>query len=264
MQEHLALTVSERKGKGEKLKKKYPNKIPVMVKNDVGLPKLDKEKFLVPCDLLLSEFTYIVRQRIKLDSKKALLLMSNNELLNSCQTIAEIYERNGDKDTGFLYVTYCVENTFGGKGYINKSLSDDWGSPEELVQELVNGNSFFDPTPFDFEVDALNIDWTEHCRQTGKKIVYLNPPYSILGKFLEKSALESTKGCRIIVICPMRCSNNYWKHWVDPYCNFIVPWDKVSFISKERGVVGQAPFHIVALFYNIDPTYLNRKMYKLS
>ena len=79
MKEDLALSVS-------RIRKKYPNKLPVMVKNDVGLPKLDKEKFLVPPDLLLSEFTYIVRQRVKLDSKKALLLMSNNELLNSCQT----------------------------------------------------------------------------------------------------------------------------------------------------------------------------------
>ena len=113
MKEHQFLTVSQKKEKRRKLREKYPKKIPIIVKTDVGVPKLDKEKFLVPKDLLLSEFCYVVRSRMKMDSQKALLLLANNKLLRSFDTIEDILLSEGDPETEFLYITACAENTFG-------------------------------------------------------------------------------------------------------------------------------------------------------
>ena len=55
-----------------RLKQKYPDKIPVIVnKYDKStLDGLTKNKFIVPKDLTMSQFIYIIRKRIKLDEKQ--------------------------------------------------------------------------------------------------------------------------------------------------------------------------------------------------
>ena len=113
MKRHFALTVDQRKQRRRQLKEKFPQKIPIIVKTAEGVPKLDKAKFLVPRDLLLSEFCYVVRSRMKMDAKKALLLLSNNKLLRTFDTMEDILLAEGDPETDFLYITACAENTFG-------------------------------------------------------------------------------------------------------------------------------------------------------
>ena len=120
MEKHLKLTPDQRLKNSQKLKEKYPRRLPVIVTTEKGIPKLDKDKFLVPKDLLLSEFCYVVRQRMTIDSKKALLLLSNNKLLRPFDTMEEIFEKEKDKDCEFLYITACGENTFGTLAYKGK------------------------------------------------------------------------------------------------------------------------------------------------
>ncbi|KVH99145.1 Autophagy protein Atg8 ubiquitin-like protein [Cynara cardunculus var. scolymus] len=52
-------------------------------------------RYLVPADLTVGQFVYVVRKRIKLTAM-----------------MSAIYEENKDED-GFLYMTYSGENTFG-------------------------------------------------------------------------------------------------------------------------------------------------------
>ena len=73
---------------------------------------IDKQKFLVPRDMNLGQFIYIISKRIKLDANEALFILVNNNLIPGNKVLNEVYENNKDID-GFLYVTYSSENTFG-------------------------------------------------------------------------------------------------------------------------------------------------------
>ena len=55
---------------------------------------------------------YIVRKRIKIAPEKALFIFVNGTMPATHASVDEIYEKHQDED-GFLYLTYCTENTFG-------------------------------------------------------------------------------------------------------------------------------------------------------
>ncbi|KAI8525110.1 hypothetical protein RHMOL_Rhmol13G0203100 [Rhododendron molle] len=97
-----------------RIREKYPERIPVIVeraeRSDV--PEVDKKKYLVPADLTVGQFVYVVRKRIKLSAEKAIFVFVNNVLPPTAVLMSAIYEENKDED-GFLYMTYSGENTFG-------------------------------------------------------------------------------------------------------------------------------------------------------
>lgn len=67
----------------QKLREKYPNRFPVIVEKNKkcqNLQDIDKKKFLVPEDLTVGQFVYIIRKRIKLEPSEALYLYCNNTL----------------------------------------------------------------------------------------------------------------------------------------------------------------------------------------
>ena len=96
------------------IKNKYPDRVPIIVERyrDANLPNIDKSKYLVPKDMTLGQFIYVIRKRIKLESNQALFIWINNGLVTSSKTMMEIYSENKDED-GFLYIDYTNENTFG-------------------------------------------------------------------------------------------------------------------------------------------------------
>ncbi|KAK4783914.1 hypothetical protein SAY86_018282 [Trapa natans] len=79
-------------------------------KSDV--PEIDKKKYLVPADLTVGQFVYVVRKRIRLSPEKAIFVFVKNVLPPTAAMMSAIYEENKDED-GFLYMTYSGENTFG-------------------------------------------------------------------------------------------------------------------------------------------------------
>jgi len=105
---------NERITESSKIIEKYPDRIPIIVEKDKKskIKDIDKNKFLVPNDMTLGQFMYVIRKRIKLDSTEALFFFVNNILCNNTQTLDEIYKTYKDKD-GFLYILYTSENTFG-------------------------------------------------------------------------------------------------------------------------------------------------------
>ncbi|KAL4384402.1 hypothetical protein GQ457_15G004380 [Hibiscus cannabinus] len=106
--------LERRQAEAARIREKYPDRIPVVVeradKSDV--PDIDKKKYLVPADLTVGQFVYVVRKRIKLGPEKAIFVFVKNILPPTAAMMSAIYEENHDED-GFLYMTYSGENTFG-------------------------------------------------------------------------------------------------------------------------------------------------------
>jgi GABA(A) receptor-associated protein len=109
-------TFNERKNESERIKEKYPDRIPIICEKSLRsgptVPDLDKIKYLVPQDLTIGQFMYIIRKRLKLEASEALYLFAEGHIL-TCSTMMNIaYDNYRDQD-GFLYLKYSKENTFG-------------------------------------------------------------------------------------------------------------------------------------------------------
>ncbi len=106
----------ERKLESERIKEKYPDRIPIIceksLKNSGLLPDLDKTKYLVPHDLTVGQFMYIIRKRLKLNASEALYLFANGHIMTCSNTIGMAYDNYREQD-GFLYLKYSKESTFG-------------------------------------------------------------------------------------------------------------------------------------------------------
>jgi GABA(A) receptor-associated protein len=72
-----------------------------------------KNRYLVPADLTVGQFVYVIRKRIRLSPEKAIFVFVRNVLPPTAALMSSVYEDHKDED-GFLYVTYSGENTFGG------------------------------------------------------------------------------------------------------------------------------------------------------
>ena len=107
-------TLEARTEESIKIMKKYPSRIPIIVEkcSKCDFHEIDKRKYLVPKDLNINQFIFIVRKRIKLDASEAIFLMVDNILCPSNTNIGDIYDSHHNED-GFLYITYSSENTFG-------------------------------------------------------------------------------------------------------------------------------------------------------
>jgi len=93
---------------------KYPDRIPIIVQKESRstLPEVDKCKYLVPRNMTMSQFSFVIRKRIKLEPYQAIFITVNSLLVASSKSLSEVYEENKDED-GFLYVVYTSEHTFG-------------------------------------------------------------------------------------------------------------------------------------------------------
>lgn len=107
----------ERMAEAKRIIDKYPDRIPVIVekseKCEKDIPEIDKSKYLVPNDLTIGQFLYVIRKRIKLPPTKALFLFTDKGIIPpSSSTINNIYQSYKGPDA-FLMLEYCGENTFG-------------------------------------------------------------------------------------------------------------------------------------------------------
>jgi GABA(A) receptor-associated protein len=107
-------TIDKRTIESRKIRKKYPERIPVICeKNEKSkIQDIDKKKYLVPHDLTIGQFIYVIRKKIKLEPEKTIFLFVNNTLPSPNVLMSQIYKDHKDDD-GFLYLTYSSENTFG-------------------------------------------------------------------------------------------------------------------------------------------------------
>ncbi|OAF66131.1 Autophagy-related protein 8 [Intoshia linei] len=110
-------TFESRLKEGEKIRVKYPTRVPVIVEkgpNTRSLPNLDKKKYLVPSDLTVGQFYFLIRKRIQLSPEDALFFTVNNTIPPTTTTMGSIYDEHHEEDK-FLYIYYSDENTYGSK-----------------------------------------------------------------------------------------------------------------------------------------------------
>jgi phage N-6-adenine-methyltransferase len=85
------------------------------------------------------------------------------------------------------------------------SATDNWSTPKDVYDALQNEFHFdFDPCPLNPTptVDGLAIEWGNSN--------FVNPPYSDLARWLEKSFIEWKKGKTVVLLIPSRTDTKAW------------------------------------------------------
>merc|ERR1712227_1047296 len=80
----------KRRAEGEKIRRKYPDRVPVIVEKSpkARIGDLDKKKYLVPSDLTVGQFFFL-----------------NNVIPPTSATMGSLYQEHHEEDF-FLYIAY--------------------------------------------------------------------------------------------------------------------------------------------------------------
>ncbi|KAL1465430.1 hypothetical protein WDU94_005006 [Cyamophila willieti] len=73
---------------------------------------LDKKKYLVPSDLTVGQFYFLIRKRVQLRPEDALFFFVNNVIPPTSATMGSLYQEHHEEDF-FLYIAYSDENVYG-------------------------------------------------------------------------------------------------------------------------------------------------------
>ncbi|KAK2867882.1 hypothetical protein FQN49_003371 [Arthroderma sp. PD_2] len=105
---------NSRKAESERIRSRYRDSIPIVCEKALGshIPRLEKQKYLVPADLTIGNFLHVLRTRLKLPSDKAMFVFINEQIPPTAALMGALHTEQQDED-GFLYLTYAAENTFG-------------------------------------------------------------------------------------------------------------------------------------------------------
>lgn len=107
------------------------------------------------------------------------------------------------------------------------SKSDDWPTPDELIESL-DGEFHFDddPCPIAGELlhDGLSRKWGS--------VVYMNPPYSDPEPWVRKAYEESLTGSTVVGLLRGDTSTNWFHKWVLPYAELRFIRGRVCFNGK--------------------------------
>lgn len=100
-----------------------------------------------------------------------------------------------------------------------RSKSDEWETPQQIYDEL--------DREFHFTLDPCATDNNHKCntyytakenglvKNWGGQIVFCNPPYSQIGKWVEKAYRESQQDCTIVVLLiPSRTDTRYFHDFI--------------------------------------------------
>jgi GABA(A) receptor-associated protein len=106
----------ERRSESSRILLKYPDRVPVICQRARGAsricPIIDKQKYLIPTDLTLGQFIWVIRKRLSIPPETALFMFTNGTILPVSKIIKSVYDEYKNVD-GFLYMYYNLENTFG-------------------------------------------------------------------------------------------------------------------------------------------------------
>ena len=106
-------SIEKRKSESFRILEEYPNRVPIICERaNKDVVELDRKKYLVPSDLTMGNFMYVIRKRLSLAQEVAIYLFINNKIMPTSMTMDEIYNKHKNND-GFLYIYYSGESTFG-------------------------------------------------------------------------------------------------------------------------------------------------------
>lgn len=95
MTDLLKLSLEERRQKSERIRSRYPDRVPIVLKSDRSLDI--KKKYIVPGDMTLLEFLIDIKQVDKVSSSL------RGKPLNRKHTLFQVCQDHGSDD-GFLYI----------------------------------------------------------------------------------------------------------------------------------------------------------------
>ncbi|XP_060806044.1 uncharacterized protein LOC106131528 [Amyelois transitella] len=108
--------MEESENEAEAIRHRFPNKVPLYVQRFVRereVPALNRKKYLVPQELTMSQFLFIIRTKMKLRDTQALYLIVNDSVLAShSMTMEQAYQQFRSED-GYLHITYAAQQVFG-------------------------------------------------------------------------------------------------------------------------------------------------------
>jgi GABA(A) receptor-associated protein len=103
-----------RKEESIKIRNKYPNKIPVVCEKLYSSdPDINKIKYLLPVEVTLAYFIFLIRKNYILKQNEGIFLIINGFIPPSSYCFSKLYDLFSEDD-GFLYINYSVESVFGG------------------------------------------------------------------------------------------------------------------------------------------------------
>ena len=109
-------TLEYRKKECENTIKKYPQRIPIICERNPKsrLREVKKIKYLVPIDMPVTQFSFLIRRGINLSAECALYLLADGTYsLAGNKTMREVYEAHKDPQDGLLYIMYSEEERWG-------------------------------------------------------------------------------------------------------------------------------------------------------
>ncbi|XWS77245.1 hypothetical protein CRYUN_Cryun01aG0244800 [Craigia yunnanensis] len=97
----------KRRAEAARIREKYPDRIPVIVEKAErsDIPNIDKKKYLVPADLTVGQFVYVIRKRIKLSAEKAIFIFMDSVLPPTGAIMSTIYDEKKEK------IGFCMLHT---------------------------------------------------------------------------------------------------------------------------------------------------------
>ena len=114
----LKYSLEHRKKESNRILKTHKDKVPVIISKAskiCPISILDKNKFIVPNDLTVAQFLFVIRKHlpsIKPHEGLFLYLEGSNDMPITSDSMKSVYERYVHED-GFLYIKISGESVFG-------------------------------------------------------------------------------------------------------------------------------------------------------
>lgn len=159
-----------------------------------------------------------------------------------------------------------------GRDALFSHASDEWGTPQWLF-DLLNKEFEFDADAaasdenakcefyFNQEVDALVSNWSDDT-------LFLNPPYSKIGAFMQKAYDASVAGATVVCLIPARTCTKYWHDYCMKAYEVRLIRGRVKFTNPSKKDLTSATFpSCIVVFggnsgkywhYKDDPNHLPR------
>ena len=110
-----AKSLQERNAEFQNVIQSNPGKIAVICEKapNSKIVDIEKSKFLIADDINLSQFSLLIRKKLKMGKEEALFFLVNgNKSLTGDDTMKDVYNKYKNED-GFLYIAYASEEVWG-------------------------------------------------------------------------------------------------------------------------------------------------------
>ena len=137
------------------------------------------------------------------------------------------------------------------------SKSDMWGTPQPFFDKLnrkykftldacANPENAKCEKYFTIEDDGLTKNWAN-------EVVFVNPPYSDVGKWVAKAHYESThNNATVVLLIPARTDTKYWHDYIMDGANRIYfIKGRLKFVDKNNITGNSAPFPSAVVVFDM-------------